>query len=230
MLSDRPEYVEKINTNLSKIFNNDLLPRSHQLFLDKLKKEYNFTPSVCYDIGSAVLHWTRHAERVWKGVKIYLFDAYDPFQQFYKNYQHTITVLSDTDGKMVKFYQNDLYFGGNSYYKEIAFDNGKYFPEKNHIIKKTSKLDTIVKEKNYLFPDLIKIDVQGAELDVLKGAIDTIQHAKFIIVELQNIQYNRGAPLANVTTQWLESKGWQLIAKFCDNGPDADYCFINKNK
>lgn len=230
MLSDDKKYVEKVQRNLSTMINADLLPRSHQLFLEKLRNEYNFIPFVCYDIGSAVLHWTRHAERVWKGVKIYLFDAFEPYQPYYKNYEHTMTVLSNEDNRIVKFYQNDIYFGGNSYYKEIAFDNGKYFPEDKYIMKRTSKLDSIVKAKNYQLPDLIKIDVQGAELDVLKGGMESIKHAKFLIVELQNKQYNRDAPLAHITIEWLESKGWELISKFCDNGPDADYCFMNKNK
>jgi hypothetical protein len=60
------------------------------------------------------------------------------------------------------------------------------------------------------------------------GGLDIINRAKYLIVELQDTQYNKGAPLANTTISFLENNGWELIApKFCDNGPDADYCFKN---
>jgi hypothetical protein len=39
-----------------------------------------------------------------------------------------------------------------------------------------------------------------------------------------------GAPLAHITIDYLKNKGWECIAhKFSNNGPDADYCFINTN-
>lgn len=228
MLSNDEEYQMNVMKNLVNVRNSDLLPISHRNFLDKLKNEYNFIPKVCYDIGSAVLHWTRHAERVWPGCKIYLFDAFEPVETFYKDYEYSIGVLSDEDNRKVKFYQNDMFFGGNSYYKEMGFNNGLVFPEENYIMKNSNKLDTIVKERGFLLPDLIKIDVQGAEMDVLKGSIETLRHAKILLVELQHIHYNRDAPLANITIDYLKSIGWDCIhEKFSDNGPDADYCFIN---
>ena len=95
----------------------------------------------------------------------------------------------------------------------------------------TMTLNTIVKTKNFPLPDLVKIDVQGSELDIIKGGLDVINNAKYLIVELQDVQYNRGAPMAHETIQFLNENGWELIAsKFSDNGPDADYCFINANR
>jgi FkbM family methyltransferase len=144
------------------------------------------------------------------------------------NHDYTIGVFSDIDDKEIIFYKNDFEPGGNSYYRELAFDNGKFFPETNYIVKKTRTLDSIVSEKNYRYPDLIKIDVQGAELDVLKGATNVLQKAEYLIVELQHVNYNKDAPLANTTIDYLKSIGWECIAeKFSDNGPDADYCFKN---
>ena len=83
-----------------------------------------------------------------------------------------------------------------------------------------------MKTNNYEYPDLIKIDAQGGEMNILKGATECLKRASFLIVELQNVHYNAGAPLANDVIDWLTSVGWVLIvSKFSDNGPDADYCF-----
>jgi FkbM family methyltransferase len=228
MLSNKLNYEYETYNKLIDVFKKDLLPINHIKYLEYMKKELKFEPKVCYDIGAAVLHWTRHAERIWPNTKVILFDAFEPVEMFYKTHKYNIGLLSDKDNIDIKFYQNDLLFGGNSYYKE---NNDHVFPDSKYIIKKSKTLDTIVKEKGYLYPDLIKIDVQGAELDVLKGASYTLSHCTYLIVELQDVHYNQGAPLAPVTINYLQNNGWILIAsKFSDNGPDGDYCFINFNK
>jgi len=217
----------KIFNNLLSVFKKDLMPEDHVNFLKYMKNELKFEPKVCYDIGAAVLHWTRHVEKIWNNTEVILFDAFEPVEFLYKTHKYNIGLLSDKDNLDIKFYQNDLFFGGNSYYKE--YDND-IFPESNFIIKKSKTLDTVVKEKCFPLPDLIKIDVQGAELDILKGATETLKHCKYLIVELQDINYNIGAPLANITIKYLEDNGWILISsKFSDNGPDGDYCFKNTN-
>jgi hypothetical protein len=43
-------------------------------------------------------------------------------------------------------------------------------------------------------PDLMKIDTQGSEIDILKGAINLIRHLKVLILECPIVKYNQGAP------------------------------------
>ena len=215
------------------------IPHKHITFLEKLSKEFNPNNMIIYDIGSSVLHWTQNASNLWKNSIIYPFDAMTEMKLFYdeyniqnnKNYQYNIGVLCDEDYKRINFYQNDELSGGNSYYKEIGHKDSHIIFTENHIKHKIGmKLETVVKNKNIPMPDLIKIDVQGAELDILKGSMNVINHAKFLIVELQHTQYNEGAPMCNITCDFLIENGWQVYAeKFCNNGPDADWCFINTN-
>ena len=51
---------------------------------------------------------------------------------------------------------------------------------------KISKLDTLLKDKNKLGKIGIKIDVEGYELDVVLGAIETLKFTKFLIVEVRH--------------------------------------------
>ena len=65
-------------------------------------------------------------------------------------------------------------------------------------------------------------------MDILIGAKECLKTAKFLIVEMQHTNYNDDAPKVEVTKPFIESLGWTCIAeKFSDNGPDADYCFMN---
>ena len=234
MLSDDPNYKIKVYQKLVKNSRDDHLPKEHVEYLEKIRNQFNFYPEVCYDIGASLTHWTQNAKKIWPNTTCVLFDAFEPAEILYADHSYYMGVLSDEDGKEIKFYQNDILIGGNSYYRENTYINedinSSYFPPENYLIKKTRTLDSVVKEKNFPQPQLIKIDVQGAELDILKGAEETLRNTKLIIVELQHDQYNIGAPLCNVTKQYLEKKGWLCLAeKFSYGKHDADYCFINFN-
>jgi beta-1,4-mannosyl-glycoprotein beta-1,4-N-acetylglucosaminyltransferase len=230
------KYVLDILNNTHRILD---IPCNHIQFLENLFLEFNIENMIIYDIGSSVLHWSQHAKQIWKDSTIYLFDGMTEMKLFYdeynsKNnttYEYNVGVLCDEDYKRISFYQSDELSGGNSYYKEIGHrDSDKIFTEQNIKQKIGMKLETIVKIKNIPAPDLIKIDVQGAELDILKGSMELINNAKFLIVELQHTEYNKGAPLCNQTRDFLIENGWEVYAeKFSNNGPDADWCFINKN-
>ncbi len=200
------------------------MPDDHVAFLKTLRDEHSFVSKVDYDIGCCVLHWTRAARGVWPGLECVVFDAFEPVQFLWEGHRSFCGVLSDRDDRVVRWYQHDTLFGGNSYYREV----GGIFPPDTYLTRPTHALDSVVARLDFPPPDLIKIDVQGAELDILRGARQTLQSARYLIVELQHVQYNEGAPLAHETIAALEGMGWRCVAeRFSDNGPDADYCFKN---
>lgn len=208
------------------------IPKPHINFLHFLKNEKKFIPKVVYDIGAASGEWTKvcTTPTLWPYARYYLVDAYEPFQPVLARLGHNyaMALLSDANDKLLRFYENSSTPSGNSYYRETFFPNT--FPKNIFTEKKSVTLDTLSKQLLWPKPDLIKIDVQGAELDVIRGAIETFTDAKYLIVELQNVQYNEGAPLAHISIPQIEALGWKLIAeKFDDHGPDADYCFIKNN-
>jgi len=93
---------------------------------------------------------------------------------------------------------------------------------------RTITLDAVASLKRFPPPDLIKMDVQGAELDVLKGAQETIKTAKHIILELQIVEYNKGAPLKDTVIAYMDSIGYDCLGLFSNNGPDGDYHFVRR--
>lgn len=55
-------------------------------------------------------------------------------------------------------------------------------------------IDTLIIEKNLAPPNFIKLDVKGAELDILKGARKALNSCNVILMECPVVQYNIGAP------------------------------------
>jgi FkbM family methyltransferase len=221
--------MEQLQKHLLQVNRWENIPEGHIQYLYNLKSS-GFEPKVIYDIGACVLHWTKVARTLWPEADIILFDAFANAEFLYKEHKYHIGCLSDDDDNVVKFYQNDYLPGGNSYYREIGCENGKYFPEDRYVEMKTKTLDTVVNQRGFPLPDFVKIDVQGAELDILKGGITTIGNAERMIVELQHVEYNQGAKLANESLPIIESMGWKCSDPlFQNNGPDGDYGFVRNN-
>lgn len=223
--------TNEIRNKLKSLSNMSVIPNSHILYLKKIKEEYNFEPEVIYDIGACVLHWTKESLKIWPNSTYYLFDGMDSVGFLYDEigFKYHLGVLSDVDDKEIIFYQSNESPGGNSYYKEHSWATELYYGKNSERIVKTITVDTVVKNKNFKSPDLIKIDVQGCEVDILKGMTETLKTCKHLIVELQHSQYNVGAPLNVESISFIESLGFELVTGlFTNNGPDGDYHFIKK--
>lgn len=155
-----------------------------------------------YDIGAFRGQWTDQLYKSsLKNKKFYLFEANIENEKYLKKYKHKyfIETLSN-DTKEVKFYSKAS--TGDSYYPE---QSNYYESNLKPKIKKTTTID-LIKDKNDLpLPDFIKIDTQGSELDILKGATKTIEKCKVILLECPIISYNKGAPNINQYIDYLNS-------------------------
>jgi len=224
--------VVDIQTRLRELGSQRLIPRSHVDYLAKLKGS-GVEPKVIYDIGACVLHWTNEASRIWPEAEIVAFEAMDSTEFLYqeRKMKYHIGVLSNETGKEVEFYQNDVHPGGNSYYKEnevVNPDTVNYFNDTHKRKLKTVTVDAVSNLKRFPKPDLVKMDVQGAELDVLKGAVETLKDVKHVILELQVVEYNKGAPLRDEVIAYMAEQGFDCNGIFSNNGPDGDYHFIRR--
>ena len=221
--------INPIQSHYQKLSEIDNIPPNHIKYLESLKKN-GFEPKVIYDIGSCVLHWTKHAKRLWPDAEIVLFDANPHCTFLYTGYKYYSGILSNISDVTMKFYLNEYSPGGASYYMEIGSPYSKilYSPEKYYQIQSMT-LDDVVNKYNFPLPDFVKMDVQGAEYDVLQGSTKVLANAKHLILEIPKpwIEYNKGAPNHETTLKFTESLGWKCTAPiFSDNGEyDGDYGF-----
>lgn len=221
--------IDTIENRLLQISKENHLPSQLVEYTNNLDIEQ---PNVVYDIGANALEWTRLAKNKWPNSRIIAFEAMNDFNKLYKHFdfENHIGVLSDIDDKQITFYENPIYPWGNSYYIENENESppGCEFNESHATLKNTKTLDTIVQENNWPYPDLIKIDVQGAEKDILEGAKKCLEKCKHLIVEIQHKEYNKQAPLDNEMFAYLDSIGFQLVTNIHRKDCDGDYHFKKK--
>lgn len=99
--------------------------------------------------------------------------------------------------------------GGENYYQSRIVDKANLVPDLRHYEINVTDLDSYLKEKKVEAVDFIKIDVEGHELNVIKGALttlDTFKPAMFIEVSGSIDEAGTNAQLVN---QLIVKRGYK---------------------
>jgi FkbM family methyltransferase len=183
------------------------------------------------DIGAHEGYWSKLFQHYFPDADILMIEANEDKEEKLKELgNYKIALLGDVDGKEVDYYKSiDQYTTGNSIYKENN-NISTFVPKKRKVITLPTLLGS---NKSY---DLIKMDVQGSELDIIKGAIPIIKDTKFLILELSLLQYNQGSPLIGKVIEELNKLDFIMIDILDFNHSDDTYLiqidalFANKKR
>jgi hypothetical protein len=78
-------------------------------------------------------------------------------------------------------------------------------PVKSHPMR---TVDRVVRDRGASPPDFLKLDVQGYELEVLKGAEESLNSLQVILAELNFLDIHKNVPLVSEVIAWLDERGW----------------------
>lgn len=182
---------------------------------------------VIYDIGAFKGQWTKDMTKVFKKSKFYLFEANNNNNNYLKKVDCNFynVLLSDNIEEKNFFSLNAT---GDSYLKQ------KKGYERSQVINMMSQtLDNFTQINNLPNPDFIKIDTQGSELDVLKGANLIIKNCKFILLECPITHYNENAPGLNEYLNYMDKINYrpaELVEKQIVNNELAQIDILFKKK
>ena len=156
-----------------------------------LKVEKNFNPSKILDIGAWNGFWTKNVKEIWPDAHYTCIEAGPKHEKKLKNItpDYHIAVLGDSN-KEVKMYLREIDKGNR---KKITYTKGSSIFNifKDFELRQMQTLDELVgKDAEY---DLIKQDVQGAEIMVMQGAPVIFKKAKYVIQEV-NLEKNKNFP------------------------------------
>lgn len=142
------------------------------------------------------------------------------------NTDYAISLLSSTDGA-------DKYFCENETTSHI-FDQREQGSPVNII--QTRSLDSLMKKKFFSLPFLIKIDVQGNEMKVIKGASRALLQANVCLLEVSLIKLGDNSPLLLDMLNFMDRNGFQAydICQFMRRPLDQalfqmDVLFVKKD-
>ena len=78
------------------------------------------------------------------------------------------------------------------------------------VIAPVTTLDALITKLALPDPDLIKLDLQGAELDAMRGATRCLAHAEAVMLELSFIELQKGMPLIGDVVPFMAERGFRL--------------------
>ena len=75
---------------------------------------------------------------------------------------------------------------------------------------RVAPLDAFVDKNNILAPAMLKLDVQGFELDALRGCESLLSRFEWVYCECSFVELYSGQKLAADVIDWLSSKGFRI--------------------
>ena len=190
--------------NKNQITNADLILR--------LLKSKKFYPVNIVDVGCGYGEWTKKMSKYFPKSEFYLFDAninneihLQNLKRITNNLYYKICLLSDTVDKY-KFYN----MGSGS----SIFEENTSHQRTIDTIKSSTLYSELPKNILNTQNNLIKLDVQGAELKILNGLNDMLNSFEIVILEVSLHEYNKGAPLYLEVANFLDNNGFRLYDMF----------------
>lgn len=198
-------------------------------------KQKGYSPDTILDIGAHHGNWTNSMRQIFNYSKYYLFEAidYPQLNQFNNNDNIKVfNVLLNDKIEKVNWYQ--MKNTGDSMFKEKTH----HFENCESIQRESIDFNTFILNNNMLNESnniLIKIDCQGAEIPILKGASSILEKTDFIILEIPLFgQYNEGVPNFLEHISFMDTIGFNtydiIDTHYINNfNMQVDVLFINKN-
>jgi len=99
---------------------------------------------------------------------------------------------------------------------EAAPTQNDYFPGSIHADTEevpVKILDDVYAKDGLPYPDVVKLDVQGFELYVLRGALNVLARTKYLVIELSFRSFYIGQPQLWEILKFLEENNFMMVGK-----------------
>lgn len=173
--------------------------------LGRLQRD-GFRPATIIDGGAHVGRWAESAARLFPGAPVLLIDPLSTVRK-------ELEALSAATGW--PFYPVGLglqpaehvHFNAHGAQSSLYGNfNGSGWGSAESIT--ITSLNRLVRESGHPGPYLLKLDIQGGELNALRGAVQILADVPVIQLEVSYIEFQQGAPLVHEIVSFLGGRGY----------------------
>lgn len=169
-------------------------------------KNCGFSPKLAIDAGAYEGEWTYKFKKVFPDAEVLMIEAQASKSAILqsvcnkiRNVHFAICLLSSEDGRQVSFIENETI----SHVETENISQG--------VLKLTCTMDKLIEQRGLAYPDLIKLDVQGHEIEVLKGAQKILQHAEVCLLEVTLLNIGDNSPLLAEVIEFMDKHNFQAF-------------------
>lgn len=174
--------------------------------LERLLKN-GFQANTVFDVGAYQGDFARTCLHLWPRARVFCFEALSHKLQELKllaERHHNVVVVPGLVGANARdnIPLHEVETASSVLSEHVAQD----FPVSYHAMRTLDELALL--HNNNAAPDLLKIDVQGYELEVLKGAEQILPGIQVILAEINLLDIHQNAALLADTIAWLHQRDW----------------------
>jgi len=170
-----------------------------------LLQSVGFTPTAILDVGAFSGDWSRAAEKIFPDAEIFLIESSESRREdLMKTGLSYMIATVGSKPENIEFYDIPGK-KANSRFREQTEDFFSEDPAK----RTAYPLDLLMEGLPPI--SMVKIDTQGSELEVLKGATRMLKHVEVIYITVPLMRIHKGAPLALEILSYCKTRGFELI-------------------
>lgn len=183
-----------------------VLQLDRQVF--KRLKNLGYDPKIIFDIGASNSGWSYYIKQVLPDAEFHLFEPLIDYSSDYRELMSEILrvypsfhlhkyALGETSGEVMMHIFDD-------FVSSTTLEIGEVGQRTTPLAVRMLTIDDTIARMGLPSPQVIKIDTQGYELSILKGAINTLPSVDVLFLECWLYRgYGKKNPLLTEIADWL---------------------------
>ncbi len=178
-------------------------------FLEDIRAR-GFSPRGIIDVGANRGDWTRMALSVFPDVRVVMIEPQQEMQHILhqlcsqnSRLEFVRAGAGKEDGQLLQTIWDDL--AGSSFLPEPSEQKLRAGKQRMTPIV---TIDSILRERDTFFPDLVKLDIQGFELEALKGARSLFGRTEVFILETSLYEFMPRMPITADCINFMAANGY----------------------
>jgi len=171
-------------------------------------KRRGFHPKIAIDVGAYSGEWTVSLLHLFPQAQVLMVEPQaakqnhlEKLTRLHAGVELAPVLLGPTAARGVAFYQAET---GSSVLRDRG--NCAALPAPMEM----TTLDAVTGGSDFARADFLKLDVQGYELEVLKGAERVLGRVEVVMMEVNLIAVYEGAPLAHEVVAYMAARGFRV--------------------
>jgi FkbM family methyltransferase len=207
--------------------------------LEDLKKRGLICKSIL-DVGANNTNWSRMAKRIFSSSNFYLIEPQmemkAELEAFCKEFNNSAYFLAGAGAKKDRL--------PLTIWDDLA--GSSFLPNPNEQLKSIGKqreieiitIDDLIDSSKIILPELIKLDIQGFELEALKGATKTFGYTEVYLLEVSLFDFSDGSsmPIVSDVINFMLDRDYVVydfpgfLRRPLDGAlGQCDICFVKRN-
>jgi FkbM family methyltransferase len=191
----------------------DRRPIGHIRFFLEDVAHRHFSPRGIIDVGANRGEWTQMAKDIFPDATVLMIEPQDEMmpllQKICRQEKHVELVQAgagSTAGELVQTIWKDL--NGSSFIPDSGNLSAQQSTQR---VTPIVTLNDLMTERPSFSPDLVKMDIQGFEVEALKGATDLLGKTELFILETSLFRFmNERQPLAREIIAFMDEAGYEI--------------------